>query len=386
MPTFFRMMEVLSCSMMDFLPYFLLVVYPFRNHLRLKSFLAGFLMLLMTPAVLYYDILSALGTSPVDMPFPLMRSVALLVFSVLVIRANIGKMLLNTLSVINISILISAVADKFAADYTAKHLLITLLLQAVLLIPYAINLIRYLAPVLNDSDAPMWKLLFAAPAVGTILGCVMLLSGAGALPVVMVIAMILAAAAAFIFNKTQTYLDGLQKRMNDAETSYKELLLQVMTMEDDLNQENFEQLRQRLDTMRKQLAPEVAATGNSAVDPIVAFYTRQAMLSNIKIVTNLSLDEATSVSDEDLCVLIGCLMECAVDTCREQASGTRRIATASYQDGDLLQIGIKNTYGSPVDPDCELLNICREIIQRYDGKLTVLDIDGASQIVVVLHV
>lgn len=413
MPTFFRMMEVLSCSMMDFLPYFLLVVYPFRNHLRLKSFLAGFLMLLMTPAVLHYDILSALGTSPVDIPFPLMRSVALLVFSVLVIRANIGKMLLNTLSVINISILISAVADKFAADYTAKHLLITLLLQAVLLIPYAINLIRYLAPVLNDSDAPMWKLLFAAPAVGTVLGCVMLLSGAGALPVVMVIAMILAAAAAFIFNKTetemipmilkkdrfakkdmpalrpsasQTYLDGLQKRMNDAETSYKELLLQVMTMEDDLNQENFEQLRQRLDTMRKQLAPEVAATGNSAVDPIVAFYTRQAMLSNIKIVTNLSLDEATSVSDEDLCVLIGCLMECAVDTCREQASGTRRIATASYQDGDLLQIGIKNTYGSPVDPDCELLNICREIIQRYDGKLTVLDIDGASQIVVVLHV
>ena len=246
MPTFFRMMEVLSCSMMDFLPYFLLVVYPFRNHLRLKSFLAGFLMLLMTPAVLHYDILSALGTSPVDMPFPLMRSVALLVFSVLVIRANIGKMLLNTLSVINISILISAVADKFAADYTAKHLLITLLLQAVLLIPYAINLIRYLAPVLNDSDAPMWKLLFAAPAVGTILGCVMLLSGAGALPIVMVIAMILAAAAAFIFNKTetemipmilkkdrfskkdmpalrpsasQTYLDGLQKRMNDAETS-----------------------------------------------------------------------------------------------------------------------------------------------------------------------
>ena len=39
MPTYFRMMEVLSCSMMDFLPYILLVVYPFRNHLRLKNLL-----------------------------------------------------------------------------------------------------------------------------------------------------------------------------------------------------------------------------------------------------------------------------------------------------------------------------------------------------------
>ena len=413
MPTFFRMMEVLACSMADFLPYFLLVVYPFRNHLRLKSFLAGFLTLLMTPAVLYYDIFSALGTSPVDTPFPLMRSAALLVFSLLVIHANVGKVLLNTCSVINISILVSSVADKFAAGYTLQHLLITLLLQAVLLTPYTLNLIRYLAPVLNDSDEPFWKLLFIAPAVGTAIGCFLLLSGAGSLPVVMAIALILAAAAAFLLNKTetemitmllkkdkpvkqvapasqqsaaQTYLDGLRKRMNDAETSYKELLMQVMIMEDDLNQENFEQVRERLNTMRKQLAPEVDTTGNAAVDPVVSFYTRQALLSNIKIVTNLSLEETASVSDEDISVLIGCLMECAIDACREQTSGTRRIATASYLDGDLLQIGIKNTYGSPMDPDCELLNICREITQRYDGKLSVLDIDGVSQIVAILHV
>ena len=60
MPTYFRMMEVLSCSLMDFLPYLLLIVYPFRNHLRLKSFLAGVLTLVITPALLYYDTSCAL--------------------------------------------------------------------------------------------------------------------------------------------------------------------------------------------------------------------------------------------------------------------------------------------------------------------------------------
>ena len=422
MPTFFRMMEVLSCSMADFLPYLLLVVYPFRNHTRLKSFLAGLLTLAMTPALLYYDILSAFGTSPVDIPFPLMRSIVLLVFAVLVIHANIGKMLLNTLSIINISILISALADLFAADYTVQHLIFTLLLQAMLLAPYALNLIYYLAPRLNDSDSLRWKLLFAAPAVGTVLGCIMLNTGASALPLVMFIAIVLAAAVAALilhsngtemiplllkkagFSKkstpaaanvavsepqtdlAQNYLTNLQKRMQDAEHSYKELLLQVMTMEDDLNQENLEQLRQRLNTMRKQLAPEIASTGNTNVDPVLVFYTRQAMLSNVKIATNLSLPETASVSDEDLSILMGCLLECALNTCREQTSGTRRIATASYLDGDLLQIGIKHTYASAVDPDCELLNICREILSRYDGKLTVLDMNGVSQIVAVLHI
>lgn len=420
MPTFFRMMEVLACSMADFLPYILLVVYPFRNHLRLKSFLAGFLTLAMTPALLYYDILSALGTSPVDIPFPLMRSIVLLVFAILVIHAHIGKMLLNTLSVINISILISAVTDCFAADYTVQHLLITLLLQTILLAPYTLNLIYCLASTLNESEQAVWKLLFAAPAAGTILGCIMLHTGASALPSAMIVAIVLAAIAAVVSlhltetemitvilkkdrpakkvmpapapvaapqqDLVQTYLTNLQKRMRDAEYSYKELLLQVMTMEDDLNQENLEQLRQRLNTMRKQLAPEIAASGNPNVDPIIAYYTRQAMLSNVKVASNLSLPETATVSDEDMSALMGCLLECALDACREQTSGTRRIATASYQDGDLLQIGIKNTYASPIDSDCELLNICRQIVARYDGKLTVLDMNGVSQIVAVLHV
>ena len=418
MPTFFRMMEVLSCSMADFLPYILLVVYPFRNHIRLKSFLAGLLTLVMTPALLYYDILSALGTSPVDIPFPLMRSAVLLIFAVLLIHVNPGKMLLNTLSVINISILISALTDRFAADYTVQHLLITLLLQTLLLAPYTLNLIYCLAPTLNESDQPVWKLLFLAPAAGTALGCMLLLSGSSALIVVMIASIAVAAVAAaliLILTKTeminlllkkdrpakqtapavsaapqhdaaQAYLDTLHKRMQDAECGYKELLLQVMTMEDDLNQENLDQLRQRLDTMRKQLAPEITPTGNSAVDPILTFYTRQAMLSSVRIATNLSLPETATVSDEDLCILLGCLLECALNACREQTSGTRRIATASYQDGDLLQIGVKNTYGTPMDPDCELLNICRRITARYDGKLTVLDMNGVSQIVAVLHI
>lgn len=424
MPTYFRMMEVLSCSMMDFLPYLLLVVYPFRNQTRLKSFLAGLLTLAMTPAVLYYDISAALlGAPPVQAPFPLMRSAALLIFAVVVIRAHIGKQLLNTLSVINISILISALADRFSTDYTAKHLLITVLLQALLLIPYTINLNYCLEPTLKESDAPVWKLLFAAPAVGTFLGCMMLQSGSSALPVVMIIALIAAAAAAVlavILTKTEMitmllrkekpakqaapaatataeaapvqrdeaelYLNTLQKRMLDAEHSYKELLLQVMTMEEDLNQENLEQLRDKLSTMRKQLSPAIAASGNAAVDSVLTYHTRQAMISSIKVASKLSLPAFSSVSDEDLTVLMSCLFDCAVDACREQTAGTRRIAAASHLDEDLLQIGVKNTYANPMDPNHELLNICRGIVSRYNGKLTVLDMNGVTQIVAVLHI
>ena len=423
MPTYFRMMEVLSCSMMDFLPYILLVVYPFRNHLRLKSFLAGVLMLIITPALLYYDISCALlGTAPVGLPYPLLRSLILLVFSVLVIRTDIRKMLLNTCSVINLSILISALADRFAADYTAMHLMVTVLLQVFLLAPYTLNLIYALAPTLNESDAKIWKLLFAAPAAGTVLGCILLLSGSSAPVAAMIAVLILsavAAAAAVILTKTemitlilkkdrpakkeapvavaaapvpvqhdamQIYLSNLQKRMADAELGYKELLLQVMTMEDDLNNDDLEQLRSRLNTMRNQLAPNVDPTGIAQLDSVLTFYTRQAMLGSIKLASNISLPEMSSVSDEDMTALMGCLMETAVSACQEQASGTRRIATATHLDEDLLQIGVKFTYGDPTDSESDLLNICRSIVSRYDGRLAVIDMKGATQIVASVHI
>ena len=418
-PTFFRMMEVLACSMADFLPYILLVVFPFRNRTRLRSFLAGFLTLVMTPAVLYYDISRALlGTIPVVSPFLLMRSAALFIFAVLVIQARPGKALLNACTIANLSILISALTHRFAADYTAKHLLVTLLLQALLLTPYAFSMDRIVMPMLSASKSKIWELLFLIPAVGMLISCLMFNIGAAALPAVMIAILVLTAAgvaAAYYLTReemgtlilkkekpakrksspavsvsrpdpVQTYLPALQKRMLEAEFSYRELLLQVMTMEEDLDSENLAQLREKLAVMKKQLAPQIAPSGNAHLDPVLSYYTRQAMLSNIKVASNVSLPDMCSVSDDELTVLFGCLLDTALDSCREQMSGTRRIAIATMVDDDLLQIGVKHTYETPADQTGDLLNICRDIAARYDGKVNVIDMNDAYQIVVTLQI
>lgn len=416
MPTFLRMTEVLSCSMAGFLPYLLLIVYPFRNHLRLKNFLAGLLALIIAPAVLYYDMTSALGTAPIAIPYMLMRSGILLAFAALVIHANIGKVMLNTFTVINLSLLITGAANLFASPYTARHLLITVIAQLLLLVPYAVVLAKILAPTLSESDAPVWNLLWIAPAVGTILGCV--LASSSAMPFVMLFTILLAAgAAALVLSKTETemitlilrktkpgarvateapvrsipdpvqlYYSNLQARMAESEHSCKDMLLQVMAMEDDLEHQDYEQLHARLTALRKQLSPNAPSTGNNRIDPIITYYTRQAMLSGIKMVTNMELPEWSSASDADMAVLISCLLDSALDACREQTVGTRRIATASNLRDGLLQIGIKCTYGDAFDSDSEPLNLCRRIAARHDGKLSVNDMDGVVQIVASLNI
>ena len=90
MPTFLRMMEILSCSMAGLLPYILLLVYPFRNHLRFKGYLAGFLTFLITAGVLYYDLLSSLGTAPAVLPFPQLRNAALIVLALVALKQSLS--------------------------------------------------------------------------------------------------------------------------------------------------------------------------------------------------------------------------------------------------------------------------------------------------------
>ena len=410
------MMEILGCSLAGFLPFLLLLVYPFRNHLLLKGFPAVFLTVVMAPALLYHDLSAALGTAPVVFSFPLLRSVVFLVFSLLVIHASVDRVLLNSFSVVNLSILITAVADAAAAPYTLRWLLITLALQALLLIPYAVNLVLCLAPTLNCSDAVSWRFLWIAPAAGTAIALWMLYSGASAsvLATVMTAAILAAAiAAALILYLTrmemiplfsrksrqmssvapapisdpiQLHYQSLQTRMAESERSCQEMLLQVMSMEDDLTRGDYDQLRRRLSELRKQLSPDIVSTGNKQIDPILAYYTRQAYLSGIKLVASIQLPELSAVSDAELAVLLGCLLDNALDACREQGTGPRRIAVATYQDDDLLQIGVKNTYGEPMDVNAEPLNFCRRIVARYQGRLTAIDKDGALQVVATLTV
>ena len=416
MPTFLRMMEILGCSLAGFLPFLLLLVYPFRNHLLLKGFPAVFLTVVMAPALLYHDLSAALGTAPVVFSFPLLRSVVFLVFSLLVIHASVDRVLLNSFSVVNLSILITAVAGAAAAPYTLRWLLITLALQALLLIPYAVNLVLCLAPTLNCSDAVSWRFLWIAPAAGTAIALWMLYSGASAavLATVMTAAILAAAiAAALILYLTRTemiplfsrksrqmssvaaapmsdpiqlHYQSLQTRMAESEHSCQEMLLQVMSMEDDLTRGDYDQLRRRLSELRKQLSPDIVSTGNKQIDPVLAYYTPQAYLSGIKLVASIQLPELSAVSDAELAVLLGCLLDNALDACREQGTGPRRIAVATYQDDDLLQIGVKNTYGEPMDVYAEPLNFCRRIVARYQGRLTAIDKDGALQVVATLTV
>lgn len=422
MPAFLTMAKILGCYMAGLLPYMLLLIYPFRNHLRLKGFLAGFLALPLAAAQLYLELGLSLGTPALSLPLPLLQSGAFLLFALLAIRAPIHKVLMNTASVISFSLLIRAAAQS-AASYSVRWLLITLALQAVVLIPYAFVLVRCLAPTLNISDAKVWNFLWVIPTLVAAAGCILFYLNAASttVAVVLAVAVILSAIAialvlyltktemiTLIFTKPkaekkappaptpapaaqvpdwrQQHYMQLQTRMEESERSYKDMLAQVVAMGDHLDNREFEQLREKIATLKKQLAPVDCDTGNSRVDPVLSYFIRQAQLANIKVATNVVLPEKSSVADADLMILIGALMDSATEGCRSQTSGTRRIALATYLEDDELQLGIKFTHAEAPEEDSEFLQICRQVVQHHGGTVEISGMEGVSQIVAMMKI
>lgn len=420
MPTFLTISKILGCYMAGLLPYLLLLIYPFRNHLRLKGFLAGFLALLLATAQLYLELQLSLGTLTLSLPLSLLQSAAFLLFALLAIGAPIHKVLLNTSSVISFSLLIRAAAQS-SESYSLRYLLITLILQAVLLIPYTLVLVKCLAPTLNISDAKVWRILWIIPTLVCAAGCVLLYlnTAAAILTTILAIAVIVSAIAmalilyltktemiTLIFTKTkpakkavptpepaiqvpdwrqQQYMQ-LQTRMEESERSCKDMLAQIMAISDHLDNREFEQLREKIAALKKQLAPVDCSTGNNRVDPILCYFIRQAQLAGIKVATNVVLPEKSSVADADLMILISALMDCAMEGCRSQTSGTRRIAIASYLEDNEFQLGIKFTYADPPEADSEFLELCRQVVQQHGGSIDISGIDGISQIVAMMKI
>ena len=407
MPTF---LTILGCYMAGLLPYLLFLIYPFRNHLRLKGFLAGFLALLLATAQLYLELQLSLGTLTLSLPLSLLQSAAFLLFALLAIGAPIHKVLLNTSSVISFSLLIRAAAQS-AESYSLRYLLITLILQAVLLIPYALVLVKYLAPTLNISDAKVWYFLWIIPTLVCAAGCILLYlnCASSTLVTVLAIATVLSAIAialvlyltktemiTLIFTKTksvkkappapETVVQGPDWRQEESERSCKDMLAQVVAMGNHLDNREFEQLREKIASLKKQLAPVDCNTGNSRVDPVLCYFIRQAQLADIKVVTNVVLPEKSSVTDADLMILIGALMDSAIEGCRSQASGTRRIALASYLEDNELQLGIKFTHAEATEEDGEFLQLCRQVVKNHGGTVEISGIEGISQIVAMMKI
>ncbi|RGY95597.1 GHKL domain-containing protein [Clostridium sp. AM58-1XD] len=93
---------------------------------------------------------------------------------------------------------------------------------------------------------------------------------------------------------------------------------------------------------------------NVSVDSIMGYYKSESEKNGIKVSINLNIPKIIGISDTHLTVILGNLMENALEACRRQESGEKFIeARMEIVKNSMLAVMIKNSYNGQLEKDNE---------------------------------
>lgn len=508
----FRILEILACSLASFLPFVLLMTYPFRNNLRAT----GFLVTLATMVQMGLDLAIGLGILDHTAPVTLIVLGVYILLSLILIRAGFGRKVFCILTTVNSAVAISLAAKYleqmiFGTQELAYHwtyLAVLLALEAVILIPFGLILMHRHVRVSSGHVAP-WGVLWLVPAlvfaawvymslyglpglpvellmIGlTVLSCLVTLpfirkpkaAPAEAVPLIqpevaaifgeepaaeeipspapMVedipeseptpvaeaipepqpesvpaahpiiqetaaelkadnadaqpsaqknapaerksrkLPMRMARHTDFV-SQTQLLQQGhLAERISQSNQFHRELRRHIDAMAYRLEKKQYDKLQAHLSALQQQFSSEEQTSycENSGVNTILAYFTQMAGYCGCRVTADVHLEDGIPVKSEDLNVLIGNLLDNALDACKRQSSSDRRIFISAWAEEKGLYLTVENTYEGMIrkDPKGSYLSskhagfgmgleVCSAIAARYDGALDISDGNGIFKV------
>lgn len=140
---------------------------------------------------------------------------------------------------------------------------------------------------------------------------------------------------------------------NDAEVKSQrhDLRHQLAVIRDLNDQGNQEKLGRYIDTLIQKIPSdkEIRLCENYAINAVAYYYASAARQQNIKVDLRFAIPpELDPVVESDLCIVVGNLLENAVEACIRMADGERFIQLYSHLEYDTLTITVDNSFDGNV--------------------------------------
>lgn len=129
---------------------------------------------------------------------------------------------------------------------------------------------------------------------------------------------------------------------------------------------------------------------NAALDAIAGHYDLQARRAQIPVTWQISLPESLPLPEEELCMMLGNLLENAVRASGVLPQEKRRIhVTAQMLSPAMLGLIVENTYdarpnATPAGQGIGLTSV-KAVVQKYAGQMTVEREDGLFRVSILLN-
>lgn len=419
--SFARTMEILLFAFCNFAPYVALTYYIFKKHFRFSKVTTGlvcFLLFFVQFATRYWSAMHGINTS---IFMSILRLLIFLIGYAILFNQRFGKILFIELIFANMGnfILVAAVCleRNLFPDITHKlycwhSSVVMILLHLIITLPWTREVKKHFIPMLdNHLVKKEWNYYWLVPTVFYIIWQYQINSGAktgleniqnpynvlflfiinfGALLIYYIMLMMDGQLAKNLqLEEEQHYRDlehvafqTLQERMEETRRMRHDLRHHIHMVNYYLEEKNYDKLQEYVNAYRESIPDmeRIRFCDNRMVNNIIFYFASQAMEQKIDFQAQLVVAEQLSVTDHEISVLLGNLLENALDACMEQKETERRIIVKGKGDAHSLIFTIDNTCENEIKKNKkgELLttkshgngigvNSAKKIVERYNG-------------------
>ncbi len=382
---FYRIMELVVYALLNFLPYMILALYPFRNSLRFSKPVTIVLAAVITLMTIGCAFSVTIFPSEITWVFSAFSTISYIAFYFLSVKSHFGKTLFTLLILSNIANLI-IVVSKCIEGFLAPHMalqpyrwtlsVIMLAVQLLILVPlffYVQNV--FTCAVEKDTSLSAWKYLWLIPATFYILwfyhlysntqssleislqpkhAAFLLCINMGAFLIYHMVTCLINEYdenAALKSQNNQLLLQKLQyenlkDKIAEARRAKHDLRHHITVMTGYLRDGKLEELEAYLTSYRNSLPDDtsVVLCQNYAVNLLLLYFAQQAKEHDIQFYVHADIPEQLTIAENDLSVLLGNLLENAIDACLTQKAPNRQIVIRTKLKDDALLLTIDNTF------------------------------------------
>ncbi len=387
MPPIYRMAEVAAYSLLNFLPFLVLAIYPFRNSLRFSRRITGILISVLTAMQLLLGAWAAFGTES-DQAGRVSAVSTLLyaLFFFLTVKKHVGKTLFTLLMISNIANLAVISSKCFEGllfpelaiqSYRWSFSLMLLIVETILSIPIFLYMKTVFTPAVSKEPSGFeWRYLWLIPATFYVMWyyafygnisrtsleialrpkntLFLFIVNVGAILIYYVVTRLVLEKNKFLALQEQNHqlimqtlqYENLREKITEARRAKHDVRHHIAVMQEYLNSGDLEALRKYLVEYNASLPDDslVCFCENIAANAVLLYFAQQAKNHGIDYLVKAVIPNDIFISETDLSVLFGNLLENALDACKAQNGEDKKIIVRANLTGESLCITVDNTY------------------------------------------
>lgn len=416
-----RTLEILLFALCDFAPYVVLSYYSFQKYQRFQRWITIIgctLLFIIQFASRYWSAIHGISTS---IHMSIIRLVIFMLGYAILFDQRFGKILFLELVFANLGnfILIASICIERNVFPNIEHKLycwhssvIMLLLHLIVTLPWALEARKYFIPMLDNRKANKeWNYYWIVPMVFYIIWQYQINGGTKTglenieNPYNVVFLFVINLGSLLIYyimlkldgqllknlelEERQHYLDlekieyqALQERMEETRRMRHDLRHHIHMVSYYLEEKEYDKLQEYVNTYRDNIpdGDKIRFCDHPIINNIVFYFATLAKEHKIDFEATLSISEDMTMNHHEIAVLLGNLIENALDACIEQTNTARHIILKGKGDANTLIVTIDNTCENQVKKNKKGeflttkpngngigINSAKKIVERYNG-------------------